>query len=70
MFEKAGFVIGKEARVDTKSLSSFSSFRETLKFADIFRLLRAGRIQTTWRLKPKPVIHRCPDAEAIPGSGF
>lgn len=50
-FENAGFVIDKEAQVNRSKLSALPHLLKKSSFLKLFFLSRAGKTQTTWRLK-------------------
>ncbi|BAV08349.1 Leucine carboxyl methyltransferase [Filimonas lacunae] len=53
-FNKVGFEIDKEARTDISQLSSMPWLQQHATEAQLLKLQKAGRLQTTWRLKPIP----------------
>ncbi len=50
-FKKMGFVIDKEAKVKRSKLSSFKYFMKCVSIKQLVNLRKAGKFQTTWRLK-------------------
>jgi O-methyltransferase involved in polyketide biosynthesis len=50
-FKRMGFRVEKEAEIDPSRLSSLKYFRKSLPFRQLFKFRKAGKIQTTWRLK-------------------
>jgi O-methyltransferase involved in polyketide biosynthesis len=50
-FKKMGFIIDKEADVKNTKLSSLKYFMKSTTIKQLFKIRRAGKIQTTWRLR-------------------
>lgn len=50
-FNNAGFVIDKEANTDTATLSAWPSLLQHATDGQLYKLQKAARLQTTWRLK-------------------
>jgi len=50
-FKKMGFVIDKEAKVKHSEMSSLKYLKRSITLRQFFRLILAGKLQATWRLK-------------------
>lgn len=50
-FKRMGFIIDKEADVKNSKLSSLKYFMKSTTIEQLFKIRRAGKIQTTWRLR-------------------
>lgn len=50
-FEKEGFVVEQEAKMERDKLISFKYLRESLSLWQLLKLVFAKKMQTTWRLK-------------------
>jgi hypothetical protein len=52
-FQKMGFKVEKEAKIKHSQLSTFKYFKKCITLKQIFKFLKAGKIQATWRLRLK-----------------
>jgi O-methyltransferase involved in polyketide biosynthesis len=52
-FNKAGFVIDKEAQINRSQLTALKYLRKSTSLLQLFKMSRAGKVHTTWRLKLK-----------------
>jgi O-methyltransferase involved in polyketide biosynthesis len=50
-FKDMGFVIDKEAKIKNSEMSTAKYFMKSLTIRQIFKFLRIGKMQATWRLK-------------------
>jgi len=46
-----GFIVDKEANVKKSRLSSLKYLIKSLTLKQLFKLRKAGKVQTTWRLR-------------------
>jgi len=50
-FKSMGFTVEKEAKIKRSQLSSLKYLMNSLSLRQLFRLRKAGKMQSTWRLK-------------------
>jgi O-methyltransferase involved in polyketide biosynthesis len=50
-FKNMGFIVDKEANVKKSRLSSLKYLIKSLTLKQLFKLRKAGKVQTTWRLR-------------------
>jgi hypothetical protein len=50
-FNKMGFVIEKEAKVNASKLSTLKYLMKSLTLRQLFKFRKAGKIQKSWRLR-------------------
>jgi len=50
-FDKAGFIIDKEANIESSKLSALKYLKECVTTEQLTKMGKAGKIQATWRLR-------------------
>ena len=50
-FRRMGFIIDKVANIKRSELSSIRYFLKNITIKQLFKIRKAGKIQTTWRLR-------------------
>ncbi|MDR3628133.1 MAG: hypothetical protein P4L45_14920 [Ignavibacteriaceae bacterium] len=50
-FNKAGFTVDKEAHINSSQLSALKYLRKSISLFQLFKMSRAGKMQSSWRLK-------------------
>ncbi len=50
-FKSMGFVVDKEAKIKRSQLTSFKYLMKSITLKHLFKFIKAGKIQATWRLR-------------------